>query len=58
MLEKHSKPYSRERMRAFFDLLKQYNIDYRDEKKIQLLIDQADLARGKNSLFKGDKVTH
>lgn len=55
MLEKHFKPYSRERMRALFKLLKEYGIDYRDEKKMNMLIEQADLASGKNCLFKGIK---
>lgn len=53
MLENHYKPYAKTRMKAFSELLVDYGIDYKDEKKMQLLIEQATLAKDESDWFKG-----
>jgi len=55
MLNKHYKPYSEKRMRTFSKMLKDYGIDYNDEKKMSMLIEQADLAKERYSIIKGIK---
>jgi len=55
MLINHYKPYSKKRMRALSELLKEYGVDYKDEKKMGMLIEQADLAKEKYSILKGIK---
>ena len=55
MIEKHYKPYSSKRMRAFSELLNEYGINYKDEKKMERLIEQADLAKDRYSIFAGIK---
>ena len=52
MLENHYKPYAKERMKAFSELLAKYGIDYKDEKKMTLLIEQANRAKDESDLFK------
>ena len=52
MLIKHYKPYSKKRMTAFFKLLKEYGIDYNDEKKMNMLIEQTEQAKDKNNIIK------
>lgn len=53
MIENHYKPYSKKRMKAFLQLLIEYEIDYKDEKKMQLLIEQANRAKDESDWFKG-----
>ena len=55
MLKRHYKPYSKKRMRAFLELLIDYGIDYKDEKKMHMLIEQADLAKERYSIIRGIK---
>lgn len=55
MLNCHYKPYSKKRMRAFLELLIDYGIDYKDEKKMHMLIEQADLAKERYSIIRGIK---
>lgn len=55
MLNCHYKPYSMKRMRAFLELLGDYGVDYNDEKKMNMLIEQADLAKERYSIIKGIK---
>ena len=55
MLNNHYKPYSRKRMRAFSELLNDYGVNYKDEKKMSMLIEQADLAKERYSILKGIK---
>lgn len=55
MLNNHYKPYSRVRMRAFSELLKEYGIDYNDEKKMNMLIEQAEVAKNRRSVTLGIK---
>lgn len=55
MLNCHYKPYSKKRMRAFLELLSDYGVDYNDEKKMNMLIEQADLAKERYSIIKGIK---
>ena len=55
MLNNHYKPYSEKRMRTFSKMLKDYGIDYNDEKKMSMLIEQADMAKERDSIIKGIK---
>lgn len=55
MLNCHYKPYSKKRMSAFLELLDDYGVDYKDEKKMNMLIEQADLAKERYSIIKGIK---
>lgn len=52
MLENHYKLYSKKRMKEFSQLLINYGIDYKDEKKMYLLIEQAELAKNRHGIIK------
>ena len=52
MLKKYYKPYSKKRLKALKKLLKKYGIDYNDEKKINMLIDQADVTKSEYCVWK------
>lgn len=53
MLNEHYIPYSTRRMREFYKLLKKYGIDYNDEKKMNMLIEQVDLVKNRYCIIKG-----